>query len=67
MKEQINSLSVNLSALWGCTNVVNDFTSCAPADDEFLGTNAAECRDKGSEMVTRAARIVEKSRCRREF
>ena len=26
MKEQINSLSVSLSALRGCTNIVNDFT-----------------------------------------
>ena len=35
MKEQINSLSVNLSALRDCTNIVNDFTSCATAGDEI--------------------------------
>ena len=40
MKEQINSLSVSLSALRGCTNIVNDVTSCASADDELLGTKA---------------------------
>ena len=51
MKEQINSLSVTLSALRDCTNIVNDFTSCASADDELLGTNAVQCRDEGSEMV----------------
>ena len=51
MKEQINSLSVSLSALRGCTNIVNDFTSCASADDELLGKKGAECRDEDSEMV----------------
>ena len=39
MKEQINSLSVSLSALRGCTNIVNDFTSCALADDELQGND----------------------------
>ena len=33
MKEQINNFSVSLSALRGCKNIVNDFTSCASADD----------------------------------
>ena len=51
MKEQINSLSVNLSALRDSANIVNDFTSCATAGDEIWGINAAECRDEGSEMV----------------
>ena len=51
MKQQINSPSVSLSALRACTNIVNDFTSCASADDELLGTNAVECMDEGSEMV----------------
>ena len=51
MKEQINSLSVSLSALRGCTRIVNNFTSCASADDELLGTKAVECRDEGSDMV----------------
>ena len=51
MKEQINSLSVNLSALRDSTNIVNDFTLCATAGDEIWGINTAECRDEGSEMV----------------
>ena len=51
MKEQINSLSDNLSALRDCTKIVNDFTSCASAKDELPGANAAECRGGSSDMV----------------
>ena len=51
IKEQINSLSVDLSALRDRTSVVNDFSSYALANHELPGANAAVCRDKGSEMV----------------
>ena len=51
MKEQINSFSVDLSALRDYTNIVNDFTSCALANHELPGANTAECRNEGSEIV----------------
>ena len=53
MKEQINSLSVDLivSALWDRTSIVNAFTSHALANRELPGENAAEYRDESSEMV----------------
>ena len=51
VKEQINSLSVDLSALRHRTSLVNDFTTHALANHEFPGVNAAECRDEESEMV----------------
>ena len=51
MKEQIHSLSVDLSALWDPTSVVNDFTSYALANHELPDASAAECRDVGSKMV----------------
>ena len=51
MKEQINSLSVDLSALWDRTSIVNAFPSHALANRELPGANAAECRDVESEMV----------------
>ena len=60
MKEQINSLSVNISALRGSTTIVNGFTSCASVDDEVPGTNTGQCRDEGSEMVISCGADCEK-------
>ena len=43
--EQINSLSVNLSALRYCTNIYNDFNLCTLANDELSSANVEGCRE----------------------